>query len=145
MLISLIYICKHVAFLGYLQPIFAVNRGHFSSTAPSSPSTSASDPNDTAEIENPFKRDDRQCILCRLNITPDHKNARLLSQFQSRFTGRIYGRHITGLCQQKQKDVERAIVRSQACGFMPVYNKAPEFNDDPKLYDPEKPLRPHPY
>lgn len=42
--------------------------------------------NDDAEpidIKNPYKRENRQCILCKLNITPDYKNVRLLSQFQS--------------------------------------------------------------
>lgn len=145
----LLIFCKHVGFLGYLQPIFVVNRGNFCSSAPSSASSSSaapeSDSNDPIQIDNPFKREDRQCVLCRMNITPDFKNARLLSQFQSAFTGRIYGRHITGLCKQKQKEVEKAIVKSQACGFMPVYHKSPEFNDDPKLYDPDRPLRPHPY
>lgn len=96
-------------------------------------------------MKNPYKREDRVCLLCKLNITPDYKNARLLSQFQSSYTGRIYGRHITGLCEKKQKDVEKAIKRSQACGFMPTYHKALEFIADPKLYDPEKPIRPHPY
>lgn len=103
------------------------------------------DEDDPVAIKNPYKREDRQCILCKLNITPDYKNARLLSQFQSPYTGRIYGRHITGLCQRKQKLLEKAIILSQGCGFMPVYHKAPEFLDDPKLYDAEKPIRPHPY
>lgn len=69
------------------------------------------------EIENPFTRDKRQCILCRLNVEPDYKNVRLLSQFQSRFTGRVYGKHITGLCAAKQKRVEAEILRAQAAGL----------------------------
>lgn len=96
-------------------------------------------------IENPFKREVSKCILCRLNIKADYKNPRMLSQFQSRYTGRIYSRNITGLCKLKQKEVEKAIKISQKCGFMPIYFKAPEFFDDPKLYDPENPLRLHPY
>lgn len=111
----------------------------------SSQTESIVDEDDPIDIKSPYKREDRQCLLCKLNITPDYKNARLLSQFQSSYTGKIYGRHITGLCKTKQKDVERAIRKSQSCGFMPVYHKAIEFFDDPKLYDPEKPIRPHPY
>lgn len=61
------------------------------------------------------------------------------------YTGRIYGRHITGLCKTKQQEVNNAISRSISSGLMPGYHKAPEFFDDPKLYDPEKPIRPHPY
>lgn len=116
------------------------NRASFASDAPSTSASSA-----PIEMDNPYKREDRKCILCRMDITPNFKNPRLLSQFQSPFTGRIYGNHITGLCKQKQKEVEKAIVRSQACGLMPVYHKAPEFLADPKLYDPDKPLRPHKY
>jgi hypothetical protein len=41
---------------------------------------------------------------------------RLLSQFVSPYTGRIYGRHITGLCKQKQKLVEEEIEKAQVCG-----------------------------
>lgn len=115
---------------------------NYSSDVTKSASTEGDEP---IQIENPYKRDEKQCILCRMKITPDYKNARLLSQFQSSYTGKIYGRHITGLCKKKQIEVERAIKLSQACCFMPVYHKAPEFLADPKLYDPEKPIRPHPY
>lgn len=108
-------------------------------------SESAQDEDEPIEIKSPFKREDRQCLLCKLNITPDYKNARMLSQFQSMYTGKIYGRHITGLCKDKQKQVEKAIQRSQSCGFMPVYHKSIEFFEDPRLYDPEKPIRSHPY
>lgn len=103
------------------------------------------DEDDPIAIQSPYKREDRQCILCKLNITPDYKNARLLSQFQSSYTGRIYGRHITGLCKEKQKQVEKAIIKCQASGLMPVYHKALEFFEDPRLYDPERPIRPHPH
>lgn len=96
-------------------------------------------------IENPFKREDRKCILCELNIYPDYKNVRLLSQFQSPYTGRIYGRHITGLCKNKQELLEKEISKAQSLAFMPGYLKSPEFLEDPKLFDPERPLRPHPH
>lgn len=108
-------------------------------------SSSTANEDEPISIKNPYKRENQQCLLCKLNITPNYKNARLLSQFQSVYTGRIYGRHITGLCKTKQAQVERAIKYSQSCGFMPIYHKAPEFFNDPKLYDPEKPTRPHPH
>lgn len=130
-------------FLGYLQRVALTNNAacYSSEILPKN----GNDENEPADMKNPYKREDRLCLLCKLNITPDYKNARLLSQFQSSYTGRIYGRHITGLCEKKQKEVEQAIKLSQACGFMPIYHKALEFIADPKLYDPEKPIRPHPY
>uniref|UniRef100_T1HA68 Uncharacterized protein n=2 Tax=Rhodnius prolixus TaxID=13249 RepID=T1HA68_RHOPR len=95
------------------------------------------------EMENPFKKERTQCILCKLKITPDYKNTKLLSQFVSPYTGRIYGRYITGLCKMKQEQVVKEIVKAQGAGFMPYYNKVPEYLEDPKLFNPEKPLRPH--
>lgn len=67
-------------------------------------------------IENPYKKKQQLCILCKLNIEPDYKNVRLLSQFQSRHTGRIYEKHITGLCEYKQKKVEQEIIKAQHAG-----------------------------
>ncbi|KAL4706940.1 hypothetical protein ACJJTC_005209 [Scirpophaga incertulas] len=98
---------------------------------------------DPVEIENPYKKETKLCILCKLNITPDYKNYRLLSQFQSPYTGRIYGRHITGLCAKKQEQVETEITKAQNCAFMPYYYKDKAFLKDPKLFDPENPVRPH--
>lgn len=97
------------------------------------------------DIPNPFEKDPQQCVLCKHDITPHYKNVKLLSQFQSPYTGRIYGRHITGLCKQKQEDVEKAILRAQRCLLMPGYHKDLDFLHDPKLFDPEKPVRPHKY
>ncbi|XP_008936359.1 PREDICTED: 28S ribosomal protein S18c, mitochondrial, partial [Merops nubicus] len=57
----------------------------------------------------------------------------LLSQFVSPHTGRIYGRHITGLCNKKQKEIAKAIKRAQVLGFMPVMFKNPIFLTDPKI------------
>ncbi|XP_057330656.1 28S ribosomal protein S18c, mitochondrial [Microplitis mediator] len=94
---------------------------------------------------NPFEKEKKLCVLCRLNITPDWKNVRLLSQFQSAYTGRIYGRHITGLCKHKQELVEREILKAQTCGFMSVYLKDPNYSYDPMLFDPNNPFRPHKY
>uniref|UniRef100_A0A2I2YED5 Small ribosomal subunit protein bS18m n=1 Tax=Gorilla gorilla gorilla TaxID=9595 RepID=A0A2I2YED5_GORGO len=61
------------------------------------------------------------------------KNAQLLSQFVSPFTGCIYGRHVTGLCGKKQKEITKAIKRAQIMGFMPVTYKDPAYLKDPKV------------
>ena len=96
-------------------------------------------------MPNPFQKEKVKCILCKHNIQPDYKNVQLLSQFQSSYTGRIYGRHITGLCKKMQARVEDEIMKAQAMGFMGVLTKRVEFLKDPKLFDPERPLRPHKY
>ncbi|CAG9134789.1 unnamed protein product [Plutella xylostella] len=95
------------------------------------------------DMQNPFKKEQRQCILCQLKITPDYKNYRLLSQFQSPYSGRIYGRHITGLCKTKQLQVEAEIRKAQNCAYMPYFYKDKTFLKDPKLFDPENPIRSH--
>lgn len=106
---------------------------------------SCSDSNEPVSMENPFDREKPQCILCRMNIHPNYKNVRLLSQFQSPYTGRIYGRHITGLCRQQQDRVEAEIKKSHRAGYMSSYHKGVEFLQNPKLFDPERPHRPHDY
>ncbi|XP_072377641.1 small ribosomal subunit protein bS18m [Diabrotica undecimpunctata] len=95
------------------------------------------------EMENPYEKEKVQCILCKHKIEPDYKNVRLLSQFQSPYTGRIYGRHITGLCKRQQQKVEKEIVKAQFAGLMAYYLKEPVFLQDPELFDVEKPIRPH--
>ncbi|XP_037719038.1 28S ribosomal protein S18c, mitochondrial [Drosophila subpulchrella] len=97
------------------------------------------------DITNPYEKDPQQCILCKHSIEPHYKNVKLLSQFQSPYTGRIYGRHITGLCKRRQEQVEQAILRAQQCLLMPGYHKDLDFLQDPKLFDPERPVRPHKY
>ncbi|CAN2390191.1 ribosomal protein S18C [Pristimantis euphronides] len=82
-------------------------------------------------MENPFKEPPKRCILC--DITVDYKNTQLLSQFVSPHTGRIYGRHITGLCDRKQKAISKAIKRATIMGFMPITHKDPAFLKDPKI------------
>ncbi|XP_032109589.1 28S ribosomal protein S18c, mitochondrial-like isoform X2 [Cebus imitator] len=47
----------------------------------------------------------------------------LLSHCISPFTGCIHGRHITGLCGKKQKEITKAIKRAQIMGLMPVSYK----------------------
>ncbi|XP_042652262.1 28S ribosomal protein S18c, mitochondrial [Tyto alba] len=83
------------------------------------------------QMENPYKEPPKKCVLCEINV--DYKNVQLLSQFVSLHTGRIYGRHITGLCSKKQKEITKAIKRAQVFGFMPVMFKNPSFLTDPKI------------
>ncbi|KAK2818516.1 hypothetical protein Q5P01_024077 [Channa striata] len=83
------------------------------------------------KMENPFKEPQKGCVLC--NVTVDYKNTQLLSQFISPHTGRIYGRHITGLCGRKQKEVSKAIKKAHSLGFMSVTHKHPQFMKDPNV------------
>ncbi|XP_041915113.1 28S ribosomal protein S18c, mitochondrial isoform X1 [Alosa sapidissima] len=87
------------------------------------------------KIENPFKEPQKGCILCSNEIKVDYKNIQLLSQFISPHTGRIYGRHITGLCGRRQKEISKAIKRAHAMGFMSVTLKDPQFMKDPNICD----------
>ncbi|CAL7937862.1 unnamed protein product [Xylocopa violacea] len=96
-------------------------------------------------IESPFKKEQKLCILCRLNINPDYKNVRLLSQFQSRYTGRIYGKHITGLCEHKHNKLVQEIKKAQIAGLMGYMTKDPRFVNDPPLFNPNFPFRSHKY
>ncbi|XP_050073306.1 28S ribosomal protein S18c, mitochondrial [Anopheles maculipalpis] len=130
--------------LGYInKEAFAPTAGRLSS--PRNYTTSI-DNNAPIELkENPFAKDKVQCVLCKHGISPDYKNVQLLSQFQSPYTGRVYGRHITGLCKDRHEQVEREIIKAQNAGLMPTYHKAVEFLNDPKLFDPEKAIRPHKY
>uniref|UniRef100_A0A2K5QFM6 Small ribosomal subunit protein bS18m n=1 Tax=Cebus imitator TaxID=2715852 RepID=A0A2K5QFM6_CEBIM len=73
----------------------------------------------------------KKCILCGKRV--DYKNVQLLSQFVSPVTGCIYGRHITGLCGKKQKEITKAIKRAQMLGFMPVTYKDPAYLKDPEV------------
>ncbi|RCN50863.1 putative ribosomal protein S18 [Ancylostoma caninum] len=85
-----------------------------------------SDPDAPVEIEgNPYKKEDRKCLLCRTGIELDYKNARLLQQFVSTFSGRVYDRHITGLCDHQQKKLVETIALSRKAGYMPVFVKDP--------------------
>ncbi|XP_076253396.1 small ribosomal subunit protein bS18m-like [Rhynchophorus ferrugineus] len=97
------------------------------------------------DMENPFEKEQQKCILCKHNIVVDYKNVKLLSQFQSPYTGRIYGSHITGLCKTQQKLVEAEIIKAQSAGLMATYLKEPCFLDDPVLFNVDKPIRPHKY
>ncbi|XP_063281414.1 small ribosomal subunit protein bS18m [Pelobates fuscus] len=85
------------------------------------------------QMENPYKEPPKKCVLC--GVTVDYKNTQLLSQFISSQTGRMYGRHITGLCNKKQKAISKAIKRARIMGYMPVAYKDPAFLKDPKICD----------
>uniref|UniRef100_A0A023G4K7 Putative ribosomal protein n=1 Tax=Amblyomma triste TaxID=251400 RepID=A0A023G4K7_AMBTT len=96
-------------------------------------------------MENPFKKERRECILCKHKVDVDYKNVKLLSQFVSPYTGKLYEKHITGLCESQQKKVLREIMKAKKCGMMPHYLKMPRFLKDPKLFNPFKPTRPNPH
>ncbi|XP_043077487.1 28S ribosomal protein S18c, mitochondrial [Puntigrus tetrazona] len=83
------------------------------------------------KMENPYKPPPKTCVLC--NVTIDFKNIQLLSQFISPHTGRIYGRHVTGLCGRKQKAITKAIKKARSMGFMSVTLKDPQFIKDPDI------------
>ncbi|XP_078260182.1 small ribosomal subunit protein bS18m [Rhinoraja longicauda] len=85
------------------------------------------------KLENPFKEPPKKCILCGVSV--NYKNIQLLSQFISPYTGRIFGRHITGLCGKKQKEISKSIKKAQQMGFMSVILKDPTFIKDPNICD----------
>ncbi|CAL4066097.1 unnamed protein product, partial [Meganyctiphanes norvegica] len=97
------------------------------------------------EMPDPYEKPNIECILCKYEVVPDYKNPKLLSQFISPFTGCVYGRHITRLCSEKQTQVELEINKSRAAGYMAIMNKDVEFLKDPKLFDPNNPIRNHKY
>nr|CAG4638208.1 EOG090X0N7H [Chydorus sphaericus] len=96
-------------------------------------------------LVNPYQKDRRCCVLCKYKVKVDYKNPRLLSQFISPFTGKIYEQNITGLCKKQQELVELEVTRSRAAGFLAHMLKKVEYLKDPKLYDPNRPIRPHKY
>ncbi|KAK4014708.1 28S ribosomal protein S18c, mitochondrial [Daphnia magna] len=114
----------------------------------STASSTSSQPEDDLPAENlsnPYQKEKRCCVLCKYGVEVDYKNARLLSQFLSPFTGKVYEKNITGLCKAKQKSVEREIIKSQNAGYLAVMLKKVEYIRDPKLCDPSRPIRPHRY
>ncbi|CAG0890258.1 unnamed protein product [Darwinula stevensoni] len=94
-------------------------------------------------MENPYVREKIQCVLCKYNVPVNYKNVKLLAQFISPYTGMAYGRHITRLCIKQQERVEKAIETARATGLMAVALKEEMYLKDPKLFDPNKPVRPH--
>ncbi|XP_067900882.1 28S ribosomal protein S18c, mitochondrial [Heterodontus francisci] len=85
------------------------------------------------KLENPYKEPPKKCIMCGVSV--DYKNVQLLSQFISPYTGRIFGRHITGLCGKKQREISKNIKKAQQMGFMSVTLKDPAFLKDPNICD----------
>lgn len=114
-------------------------------TRSSSASPSAGDDAPAFDMENPYKKEKQQCILCKYEIELNYKNPRLLSQFISSFTGSVYDKHITGLCDKQQKVLQHQIYLARRCGYMPIQHKNVSYMKDPPLFDPFKPTRPHPY
>lgn len=93
----------------------------------------------------PYNKADRQCILCKHKIQLDYKNPRLLSQFVSPLNGKIYDKHITGLCEKQQTVLQVEIAKSRRAMFMPYYYRDPRFNKDPELVNASRPQRPNPH
>ena len=56
-------------------------------------------------------------MLILITYNFEFQNVRLLSQFVSPYTGRIYGREITGLCIPMQERLERTIAISRQAGI----------------------------
>ncbi|XP_037069565.1 28S ribosomal protein S18c, mitochondrial-like [Pollicipes pollicipes] len=95
------------------------------------------------DMENPYQTERRQCIACRHQLRFDYKNAKLLSQFVSPFTGRMYGRHVTGLCAEQHRRLDSEYKKAVVCGYMGLKIKQVEFLRDPRICDLTKPVRPH--
>ncbi|XP_011678476.2 28S ribosomal protein S18c, mitochondrial [Strongylocentrotus purpuratus] len=85
--------------------------------------------------EDPYKVAVEKCILCKYQVPISYKNVQLLSQFVSPNTGRIFGRHITKLCEAQQRRVTKAVKRAITMGFMPSQYRTTQFLKDPSLYD----------
>ena len=60
------------------------------------------------------------CILCprryAVPIRPHYKNPKLLAQFVSPHTGLTYKKHVTGLCQDMQEELEKEVNKAKALG-----------------------------
>lgn len=97
------------------------------------------------EMENPFTKEKPKCILCSQDIEPNYKNVRLLSQFVSNFTGKLYGRHITGLCRGKHAKLALEINKARRAGLMGYKVKNPNFLADPNIIHISNPIKPHKY
>lgn len=82
------------------------------------------DPNAPIELDfNPYEKPKSKCVLCRTETRLDYKNSRLLQQFVSTFSGRVYEQHVTGLCDSQYKHLLETIRLSRRAGYMPVMTK----------------------
>ncbi|KAF5402864.1 Mitochondrial ribosomal protein S18C [Paragonimus heterotremus] len=125
-------ICEPAYFVKQLcGPLAVLGRGFTSHQLTSKIEYEVED--EPISIPDPYKKVNKKCILCEHNVPLDYKNVRLLSQFVSPFTGRIYGRHITGLCIPMQKRISQLIARSRQFGFMPFESKESVFIKDVRI------------
>ncbi|XP_014670392.1 PREDICTED: 28S ribosomal protein S18c, mitochondrial-like [Priapulus caudatus] len=90
-------------------------------------------------MENPYVKDKIECILCKHNIEVDYKNVRLLSQFVSPYTGRLYEQGVTGLCKHQYEKVVKHIKLARNLGYMPFMVKEINYLKDHRLFDPLHP------
>ena len=123
----------------------ALQRSHLQRSVPVRWLTQEQIDKQIVDKPTPYKRPDRQCILCKNKIDLDYKNPRLLSQFISPLNGRIYDKHITGLCEKQQIKLIREVRKAKDAMFMPIFYKNPKYNKDPALFNPDRPQRPNPY
>jgi len=72
-----------------------------------------------------------RCALC--NVPISWKNTQLLSQFISPWSGRIYERGVTNLCDKAYWKVKDEILRAQDNGLLGRNYRPTEFNVDPNL------------
>ncbi|KAE9555994.1 hypothetical protein FO519_000850 [Halicephalobus sp. NKZ332] len=129
--------------LSVLNPTAYISRSLSTSATHSG---AASDSDEPIQLDqNPYEKPKRKCLLCEHKIELDYKNTRLLQQFISTFSGRVYERHVTGLCTHQYKQLLETIALSRRAGYMPIFVKDPKYLNDPKLFDPLKPRTPHSY
>ncbi|VIO85901.1 Uncharacterized protein BM_BM16930 [Brugia malayi] len=129
-----------------LRRFILINRASLSSSAVTTGDYMVEDDDGVVQMrKDPYCKPVKQCFLCAKKIELDYKNARLLQQFVSTFSGRVYDQHITGLCNGQQRRLLETIALSRRAGYMPVFVKDPKYLRDPKLFDPLKPIRPHSY
>ena len=89
-----------------------------------------------ASFDNLYDQLNRQgcterCVLC--NVPISWKNTQLLSQFISPWSGRIYERGVTNLCDKAYWKVKDEILRAQDNGLLGRNYRPSEFNSDPNL------------
>lgn len=65
------------------------------------------------DMENPYKKPRKKCILCKHEIEPDYKNTRLISQFTSQFSGVPYPKHVTNLCDRQNARLRKELTKAQ--------------------------------
>ena len=103
------------------------------------------------EMDDPYAPPPSRCILCPERYapgcapTPSYLNPKLLSQFTSPHTGKVYEKHITGLCAKMQEKVEKETFRSQTAGLMSTRVKNVEYLQDPQIVNAAKPYMPNPH